>query len=48
MGFGIAEINEDAVAHIVRYETAEALHGFRNALLVGRNDLAEVFGVDAS
>jgi hypothetical protein len=28
MGLRIAEIYEDAVAHVLRYEPAEALHGF--------------------
>ena len=31
----IAEINEDAVAHILRHEPAEALHGLGDAFLIG-------------
>ena len=44
VGLRIAEVDEDAVAHVLRYEAAEATYGLRNALLIGRNDLAEVFG----
>ena len=33
----------DAVAHVFDDEAAEATHGLRDALLMGRNDLAEVF-----
>ena len=47
VGLGIAEVDQDPVAHVLRYEPAEALHGLRNALLIGRNDLAEVFRVHA-
>ena len=45
VGLGIAEINQDPVAHVLRHKAAEALHGLCDALLVGRNDLAEVFRV---
>src|SRR5262249_9026202 len=44
---GVAEIYEDPIAHVLRYEPAEALHGFGDALLVDRNDLAQVFRVHA-
>ena len=47
MGLRIAEIDEDAVAHILRHEAAEALHGLGDAFLIGRNDLAQVFRVHA-
>ena len=47
MRLGIPEVDEDAVAHVLRHEPAEALHGLRDALLIGRNDLAEVFRVHA-
>src|SRR5262249_54878341 len=47
MGFGIAEIYEDAVAHVVRDEPPEGTHSLCNAFLVGRSDLAEVFRVHA-
>ena len=40
VGLGVAEINQNAVAHVLRYEPAEATHGVRDALLVGRNDFA--------
>ena len=43
----IAEVDQHAVAHVLRYEAAEALHGLCDALLIGRNDLAEVFRVHA-
>ena len=38
MGLRIAEINEHTIAHVLRYETAEATHGLGDAFLVGRND----------
>ena len=44
----IAEIDQNPIAHVLRYEAAEALHGLRDALLVGRDNLAEVFRVHAS
>ena len=47
MGLGIAEIDEDAVAHVLRHEPAEALHGLGDTLLISGNDLAEVFRVHA-
>ncbi len=47
VGLGIPEVDQDAVAHVLRYEAAEALHSLRDALLIGRNDLAEVFRVHA-
>ena len=47
MGLRIAQIHEHTIAHVFRNEAAEALHGLRDALLIGRNDLAEVFRVHA-
>jgi hypothetical protein len=47
MSLGITEVDENAVAHVLRYEAAEATHGLRDALLIGRDDLAEVFRVHA-
>jgi hypothetical protein len=47
VGLRIAKIHEHPVAHVLRYEAAEALHGLRDALLIGGNDLAEVFRVQA-
>ena len=44
---GVAEVDQHPVAHELRDETAEATHGLRDALLIGRNDFAEVFRVDA-
>ena len=43
----IAEVDEHAVAHVLRHEPAEAAHGLGDALLIGRNDLAQVLGVHA-
>jgi hypothetical protein len=43
MRLGIPEVDHDPVAHVLGYEAAKALHGLRNALLISRNDLAEVF-----
>ena len=47
MGLRIAEIDEHAVAHVFRDETAEAAHGLGDAFLIGRNDLAQVLRVHA-
>ena len=47
MGLRVAEIHEDAVAHVFRHEAAEAAHGLGDAFLIGRNDLAQVLGVHA-
>ena len=47
VGLWVTKVNQHPVAHILRNETAEALDGLCNALLVGRNDFAEVFGVHA-
>ena len=47
VGLRITEVDQDPIAHVLRHETAEAPHGLRDALLVGRNDLAEVFRVHA-
>jgi hypothetical protein len=44
---GVAKVDQHPVAHELRDETAEATHGLRDALLIGRNDLAEVFRVHA-
>jgi hypothetical protein len=43
----ITEVNQDPVAHVLRYEAAEALHRLCNAFLIGGNDLTEVFWVHA-
>ena len=40
MRLRIAEIDQHAVAHVLRYEPAEALHSLGDALLIGGNDLA--------
>ena len=47
MRLRIAEIDEHPVAHVLRHEPAEALHGLGDALLIGRNDLAQVLRVHA-
>ena len=43
----IAEIDQHAVAHVLRHEAAEALHSLGDALLIGGNDLAQVLRVHA-
>src|SRR5450755_1403770 len=48
MRLRIAEIHKDAVSHVFRDEPAEATHGLRDAVLIGRNDFAEVFRVHTS
>ena len=40
VGLGIAEVDQNAVPHKLRYEPAEALHSLCDAPLVGRNDFA--------
>ena len=47
MCFRIAEVHKHAVAHVLCYEPAEALHSFGDALLIGGNDLAQVLRVHA-
>ena len=47
MGLRIPEIDQNAIAHVLRDEPAEALHGLGDALLISRNDLAQVFRVHA-
>ena len=47
MGLRVSEIHQDPIAHVLRHEAAEALHGLGDALLIDRNDLAEVFRVHA-
>jgi hypothetical protein len=47
MGLRVTEEDEDTVPHKLRDVAAEALHGLSDALLVGGNDLAEVFRVHA-
>jgi hypothetical protein len=48
MRLRIPEVDQDTVAHILRHKAAEAAHRVGNAFLIGRNDLAEIFGVHAS
>ncbi len=45
MRLGIAVIDQDPTAHVLRDEAAKAAHGFGDALLISGNDLAEVFRV---
>ena len=47
MRLRIAEIDEHAIAHVLRDEAAEAAHGVRDALLISGNNLAKVFRVHA-
>jgi hypothetical protein len=43
----IPEVNQDPIAHVLRHEPAEALHGIRDGLLVDRNHSPQVFRVHA-
>ena len=45
MRFGIPEIHQHAVAHVFSHKSAKATHGLGNALLISRNDLAQILGV---
>src|SRR5262249_38719374 len=47
MRLRITKVHKDTIAHVLRYKAAEALNGLGDALLIGRNDLAEVFRVHA-
>jgi hypothetical protein len=47
MGLGVAKIDKHAIAQILRDEPAEAAHDVRDAFLVGRDNLAQVFRVHA-
>src|SRR5215831_20351043 len=44
----ISEIDQDAVAHVLRHEAVEAAYRFSHAFLIGRDYLAEVLRVHAS
>jgi Adenylate and Guanylate cyclase catalytic domain len=45
MGLRIAEIHKHPIAHVLRYEPAEALHSLGNTALVRTNDLTQVVRV---
>ena len=47
VGLRIAEVDEHPVAHVLRHEPAEALHGLGDAFLIGRNDLSQVLRIHA-
>jgi hypothetical protein len=47
MGLRIPEVDQYAVAHVLRYEPTETLHGLCDRLLIRRNDLAQVLWVHA-
>jgi hypothetical protein len=44
VGLGVAEVNQDPVAHVLCYEATEALHGIGNGRL---NDLPQILWVHA-
>ena len=46
MRLRVAEIDEHAIAHVFRDEAPEAAHRIGDARLIGRNDLAQVLGVE--
>jgi hypothetical protein len=45
VGLRIAEVDQHTIAHVLRYEAAEAINSFGDTLLIGGNDLAQVLGV---
>src|SRR5262249_39578071 len=47
MGLGIAKVHEHAVAHILRYEPAKAIHDCGDSHLISCNDLPQGLGVHA-
>ena len=40
VGLGVTEVDEHAIAHVLCNKAAETLHGFRDALLVGGDNLS--------
>jgi hypothetical protein len=48
MRSGIAEIGENAVAHVFRDEATIALEQFRAAAMIGADDAPQVLGVELS
>src|SRR5262249_39780492 len=48
VGLGVTEVDQNAVAHVLRHEATEALYRVGDALLVGGDDLSQIFGVHAS
>ena len=47
MRLRVAEINEHAVAHILRDKTAKAADGVGDTAMVGADDLAQILGIEA-
>jgi hypothetical protein len=47
MSMRVAEINQHAVAHVFRDKPSVSLHGFSDAFLISRDELAQIFGVHA-
>ena len=47
VGLRETEVDKNPIAHVLRNEAAEALHGVGDAFLIGRNDLAQVLRVHA-
>src|SRR5262245_34401230 len=45
VGLRVAEVDQDTIAHVLRYEPAEPLHGRGDGFLVCGDDLAEVLRV---
>ena len=43
----VTEVDQDPVAHVLGYEASEAPHGLSDTLLIGRNELSQVFRVHA-
>jgi hypothetical protein len=47
VGLRIAEIDQNAVAHVLRHEAVETARRLSDAFLIGRNNLTQVFRVHA-
>jgi hypothetical protein len=43
MSLRIPEIQQHAIAHVLRDKAAKTLHGLRDTLLIGGNDFAQIF-----
>ena len=48
MGLWVAKVDERAVAESPRHEPPETAHGFSDALLIGRDQLSQVFRIHPS
>jgi len=48
MGLRIAKVDKHAVAQILRNKTAETVHRFGDAFMIGRDDLSQILWIHPS